>query len=325
MSGHVAQSGFGAEQQDLKTEIEASIRVLFNIVANLRFLCHKIISEISHARTRVSGCPPKQRDYYYVAVSAGILYNSKVLLSFKFEQFNHRIIPLRNLVSTTDNSITTPIMELNTNPEKTRFFFIRHGQTDHNKAKILQGHLDTSLNEEGQLQAKTIGSAVSPFLASIDHIYSSDLQRCQQTTAAIVAHEGYSAKDVTYDSKFRERFMGEIQGMHVDQAVEYAEAQGKSHYKEFGELPHAFNDRILKLIEELKHVKGKNIIVVSHGGFIRALLKNLGFQNTDFIVYNTSVTAVEFDHQSGKFEILKVGDTSHLGEGEFKVADYRVR
>lgn len=214
-------------------------------------------------------------------------------------------------------------MNINESPSKTRFFFIRHGQTEHNKQRILQGHLDIPLNDEGLDQASKVALSIKPMLGSIDEIFSSDLSRCRQTTGAIL-DQGYQGP-VTYDGKFRERFMGEIQGMKVDDAVEFAQRQGKSHYKQFGELPHDFHGRVLELITDLKAVEGRNVVVVSHGGFIRALLKNLGFQQDDFIVYNTSITTVDFDRLKKEFEIVQVGDTKHLGAGEFKVVDYRLR
>lgn len=121
--------------------------------------------------------------------------------------------------------------------------------------------------------------------------------------------------------------MGPIEGMKIDEAIEYAKKNGKSSYKDFGEessdLVKRIQHQLNEILEENKH--NKNILICSHGGAIRTLLRILGFKK-DLIVYNTSVTIVDFDTEDfNKFEIIKIGDTKHLGEGEFKINDTRVR
>lgn len=72
----------------------------------------------------------------------------------------------------------------NKDPNVLRLFIIRHGQTDCNKQKILQGHLNTTLNAEGVEQAKACGARFAN--VQIDGVSSSDLTRCVQTTNEIV-------------------------------------------------------------------------------------------------------------------------------------------
>ena len=57
-------------------------------------------------------------------------------------------------------------------------FLVRHGETDANADGIVQGWLDTDLNERGKSQAK---EAAKEFNEDIDAIYSSDLRRAAQT------------------------------------------------------------------------------------------------------------------------------------------------
>ena len=51
----------------------------------------------------------------------------------------------------------------NPDPEIIRVFIVRHGQTDHNVQKILQGHLDTDINETGKEQAEIVGKYLPKF------------------------------------------------------------------------------------------------------------------------------------------------------------------
>lgn len=183
---------------------------------------------------------------------------------------------------------------------------------------------DTELNEQGLAQAELAGEKFKDY--PIDAIYSSDLKRCKGTASTIQKHLS-SPVDITFSSNLRERNMGVIEGMKMQDAIEYAKKDGKSSYKEYGESSHALVSRIQKqvnkILEENKH--HKNILLCSHGGTIRTLLKILKY-NEDIIVYNTSVTIIDFNKEDfNDFKIIKIGDTKHLGEGEFKVSDTRVR
>ena len=70
--------------------------------------------------------------------------------------------------------------------DKIRVYIVRHGQTEENKQKIIQGHLDTLLNSEGKSQANVVASALKdvPF----DACYSSDLRRAADTAKQIMVH-----------------------------------------------------------------------------------------------------------------------------------------
>lgn len=125
--------------------------------------------------------------------------------------------------------------------------------------------------------------------------------------------------------------MGEIEGMHIDDAIKYSESKSV-HYREIGEDSSEFLQRLELVMKEIlvENRQHKNLLLVSHGGTIRSILKLLNY-NKDIIVFNTSVTIIEFNkNKDGSvdfqdFQVIKVGDTAHLGSGEFKVADTRVR
>ncbi len=58
----------------------------------------------------------------------------------------------------------------------TRFFLIRHGETEWNAQGRWQGQIDLPLNPRGREQADQIAQSLSA--TPIDVIYSSDLMRC---------------------------------------------------------------------------------------------------------------------------------------------------
>lgn len=59
-----------------------------------------------------------------------------------------------------------------------RFYIVRHGETDANRQRIIQGHLDTELNAAGIEQAQLTANALAniPFTAA----YTSDLKRAHK-------------------------------------------------------------------------------------------------------------------------------------------------
>ena len=69
---------------------------------------------------------------------------------------------------------------------RTTVYIVRHGQTEENKQKIIQGQLDTILNSEGERQADLVAKALKDIPFNV--CYSSDLQRATATANRILAH-----------------------------------------------------------------------------------------------------------------------------------------
>jgi broad specificity phosphatase PhoE len=70
--------------------------------------------------------------------------------------------------------------------DSVQIYIVRHGETEENKQKIIQGHLDTQLNSTGEKQADLVAKALRdiPF----DVCYSSDLKRAASTAERILVH-----------------------------------------------------------------------------------------------------------------------------------------
>lgn len=100
-------------------------------------------------------------------------------------------------------------------------------------------------------------------------LWSSDLRRCIET-AQIVAGEP------TLDRRLRELDFGEIEGLRFDD-LDAATQKGLMAFDGFaapgGESVPAFRDRIGEFFDELP--EGRHL-VVTHGGVIRLLLRQLG-------------------------------------------------
>jgi broad specificity phosphatase PhoE len=68
----------------------------------------------------------------------------------------------------------------------TSVYIVRHGQTEENKQNIIQGHLDTILNSEGERQSDLVAKALKDIPFDVCH--SSDLRRATSTAKRILVH-----------------------------------------------------------------------------------------------------------------------------------------
>ena len=157
-------------------------------------------------------------------------------------------------------------------------YIVRHGETQWNKEKIVQGHTDIPLNDTGKEQAQ----AQSEHLKHIhfDAVYASDLIRAKQT-AEILLRERKLAIITT--QMLRERNFGDYEGKPMDNKhKELCEllALYTSH-NDFNTAHVETNDLIIgRVFTFLREVSlahgGKNVLIASHGGVLRQVLIHLG-------------------------------------------------
>ncbi len=161
-----------------------------------------------------------------------------------------------------------------------KIILVRHGETDHNARRIMQGHLDIPLNKNGIEQAERTGIVLKK--EKIDIFFSSDLKRALVTAQKTVA---YHNKLITITTLLRERDFGTLEGIAFDELTkiiptflleknfavpEYL----KSKYKI--ETDKRIKMRAAEFVARTKKHKNKNIAIFSHGSFIRQLLMEYG-------------------------------------------------
>jgi broad specificity phosphatase PhoE len=166
-------------------------------------------------------------------------------------------------------------------------YLVRHGETDWNRKKLLQGSTDIPLNETGKSQAKTLQGEFAS--VTFDAVYSSDLLRARET-AEIISH-GKNLKVIT-TSSLRERSWGTHEGQNFDELkLKYGEAFHPvidefeyDIHKLHPELTQveSYSQAINRVIPYLMNIqtefKGKSVLVVSHGGILKGLLLYLKLQ-----------------------------------------------
>ena len=89
--------------------------------------------------------------------------------------------------------------------ESTKVILIRHGETEWNLSGRWQGHADSPLSPRGVSQAIALGERMST--ESLDHFYTSDLERAQHTARLIGEPSGWLANPL---ESLRERELGDM-------------------------------------------------------------------------------------------------------------------
>ena len=72
--------------------------------------------------------------------------------------------------------------------EPTTFYFVRHGESEGNAARIFTGQTDSPLTERGRRQAEAVATELAR--VKVDRIVSSDLSRTRDTAEAIAKPHG---------------------------------------------------------------------------------------------------------------------------------------
>ena len=76
---------------------------------------------------------------------------------------------------------------------------VRHAETANNKARVLQGQLDTPLSDQGRRQAECVGKYLKD--VTFTHAISSSLSRALETGKAIVnANPSLKGKEIELSS-----------------------------------------------------------------------------------------------------------------------------
>lgn len=194
-------------------------------------------------------------------------------------------------------------------------FLVRHGETEWNILKRLQGQKNIPLSHSGINQAKQLGAYFIKQNITFDHIYSSDLHRAHQTAEHLT--ENMLNKVINKDISLRERFYGELEGQLIPDI-----AETQPHFQiQFG-VPMRFGMESLEDMQErmvsaltniAEETKGASTLIVSHGGAINAFLHHIteGKMGTGKgKMANTSVTTLNWVDSS--FELVTFNETPHL-------------
>ncbi|HHW67867.1 MAG: phosphoserine phosphatase [Epulopiscium sp.] len=200
----------------------------------------------------------------------------------------------------------------------TKFYLIRHGETEWNVQNRYQGITDIPLSSVGKLQAQAIATRMKDY--EVDAIYASDLSRAFVTAKSIAKEKNLEVRTLP---QLREINFGEWEGYTM---TELEEIYGDD-YKRFFMEPHkypfpgegsmeAVQMRVKKAVEIItSNHDHQKVVIVSHGGILKVLIMtllelDLSFYKS-FWLGNTSLSILD-QKDTGKWVLSSLNDRCHL-------------
>jgi probable phosphoglycerate mutase len=182
-----------------------------------------------------------------------------------------------------------------------KLYFIRHGQTDWNAQRKIQGSCDIELNNTGVMQAKELGNKLLANNYKFSKIYSSQQKRAIQTAETLSR-----VTSIEYESiaGLEEINLGVWEGLSWDEVQErypseYEVWSTKRRYMKppEGETYDEMLQRALTAIHKIIQENCDNVLIVSHSAVIAAIqcyLTNTPFEDLlKFITGNAEITEIE--------------------------------
>jgi probable phosphoglycerate mutase len=208
-----------------------------------------------------------------------------------------------------------------TPPPITRFCLVRHGETDWNTERRLQGQLDIPLNTHGLEQAHKLSQALASAGQQFDALYVSDLMRTRQTAEYIARQSGLNHCTV-HTSALRERHFGCFQGLtypeaqvRMPEAYQQFKSRNPAYQPSEGESLATFSQRVEGFLQHTaKQHAGQTLLLVSHGGVLDIayrLANQLPLtRERDFPIPNAALNWIS--HCDGIWRMERWADQSHL-------------
>ena len=203
----------------------------------------------------------------------------------------------------------------------TTLYFVRHGETDYNRQRIVQGQgVDPSLNATGREQAEAVAHRLAD--VSFDAIYTSTLRRASET-AEIIARQ-HSRVPVYRLKALEEMAWGCYEGIPFSPALKQIFEDLNARWLQ-GEYDYQIPDgeSILDVQQSgrqaMDHILTRHtdetVLVVTHGRYLRVLLATLldeyGLERMHEILHsNTGVNTLH--RRDGRFEAELLNCTVHL-------------
>ncbi len=156
------------------------------------------------------------------------------------------------------------------------FYIFRHGQTDWNAKRRIQGHTDIELNEEGRSQARELKEKIAGL--GIQEVFSSDLKRAFETASI-----AFPSLNIIKKDDLREAHFGKAEGRIFTEVIEeFGEDYFKTHPKywdlriEGSETKRECIERVWTALNEVAaSTSSTHIGISSHGGVIRNIVHSL--------------------------------------------------
>jgi len=202
-----------------------------------------------------------------------------------------------------------------------RIFLIRHGETVHNRDRILQGpRIDSELSERGQLQARHVAQALAK--QPLSALFSSPLRRARDTAQAVASIPGRELV-VQVVPELYEVDYGTLAGRTYDEVRPEFEQVVDAWRMGFpdvsfpgGESAVVAQHRVRPFVERVvaRARAGETAAVVAHGRINRVLAATITGQGLgkleEFPQSNGAITELAVDGM--QVQVVRLNDVEHL-------------
>ncbi|MBE5098463.1 histidine phosphatase family protein [Priestia aryabhattai] len=206
-----------------------------------------------------------------------------------------------------------------TSDKKVTLYFVRHGETQYNVEKRIQGFCDSPLTERGIFQAKSVGKGLSDI--NFQAAYSSDSQRVLDTAKYAIGNRDIP---LIVDPRLKEMNFGVLESLIEEEIfnqhgnilerlfsfkdLNVSAPEGESYIQLFTRTSNAVADIIKK-----HALEGGNILIFSHGITIGNYILQVT-QSQEYSVHeNCSVSVVSYINGQSKVE--KIADPYYREKG----------
>lgn len=198
-----------------------------------------------------------------------------------------------------------------------KLYIIRHGQTDWNIAKKIQGRQDIPLNERGRYQAGCLKKAMEN--RPVTAVFTSPQIRAMETAKAVALSSGSAVipvKDLmeinygSWEGKTEEELLQEDRALYEAWWSHPSETAPPG-----GESISQVNERCQKAWKEIKPQLTGDAAIVAHGGLLAHFMEQLlGSESVaaSTVAHNASITTIEYEPETESFTLVEFDDYRHL-------------
>ncbi|EGC93787.1 2,3-diphosphoglycerate-dependent phosphoglycerate mutase GpmB [Escherichia fergusonii] len=201
-------------------------------------------------------------------------------------------------------------------------YLVRHGETQWNAERRIQGQSDSPLTAKGEQQAMQVATRAKEL--GITHIISSDLGRTRRTAEIIAQACGC---DILLDPRLRELNMGVLETRNIDSLTQEEENWRRQlvNGTKDGRIPQG--ESMLELSERMHSAlasclelpQGSRPLLVSHGIALGCLVSTIlglpAWAERRLRLRNCSISRVDYQESqwlASGWVVETAGDVSHL-------------
>lgn len=195
-----------------------------------------------------------------------------------------------------------------------RLYLMRHGETNANKSRIVQGWDDSELSENGRKKVERTSNFLKD--EGIRFIFSSDLKRARET-ANIVAE--FLKLPYALHPGLREQNFGDYEGKPYPvlfRDMKRAKKSFDTFVPDNGEPGAEFKKRIFMCMDQIiEETDGQSLLLITHGGTIQIILKEIINDEYSFVKHkasfqNSAVTVIH--NEDNELRLAKVINANYL-------------